>query len=222
MSTSFYTALGAEVLNDLYGSRKALKQPIGAYYKAVRGAILDEEQEAFPEPARIETLFAHTCGIDGREPSRRRAPCMGYALELLARSQGHRSFPLGFYVRRHILPAFDHGQTRFFFDGSGMPRALVTWACLSEEVEWESQQTLRPLEFDEWNCGDRIVFNDWIVPYGNLEQVVADITTILAPESMASGDEFDRNDPLAFIKHRAEVALGYSVAEPDDTRVGRS
>ena len=111
---------------------------------------------------------------------------VGYALELLAQSEYHRQFKLGDYFRVEILPALWCGQTRFYLTPEAVPTAMVTWAWLSEEVERDVHRTGRALAGDEWNCGDRLFFNDWITPYGNIREVVQNRTHNIFPNEVAT------------------------------------
>ena len=97
---------------------------------------------------------------------------VGYALELLAQSEYHRKFSVGDYFRLEILPALWSGQASFYLTHEGVPTALVTWAWLSEEVECDVHATGRLLAREEWSCGDRLFFNDWITPHGNVREVI--------------------------------------------------
>ncbi len=111
---------------------------------------------------------------------------VGYALELLSQSEYHRQYSLGDYFRVEILPAIRFGQARFYLTPDGVPTALVTWAWLSAEVERDVHATGRSLARDEWNCGDRHFFNDWITPYGNMREVMFDITHRVFPNMVAT------------------------------------
>lgn len=111
---------------------------------------------------------------------------VGYALELLAQSEYHRQFKLGAYFRVEILPALWCGQTRFYLTKEGIPTAMVTWACLSPEVERDVHQTGRALTEEEWNCGERLFFNDWISPYENIREVLHDMKHNIFPNEVAT------------------------------------
>lgn len=110
----------------------------------------------------------------------------GYALELLANSEYHRQYPLGDYFRLEILPAFLNGQIRFYLTADCVPTAMVTWAWLSEPVERDIHATGRALTHEEWNCGDRLFFNDWITPYDNIREVLHDMTHDIFPDEIAT------------------------------------
>lgn len=110
----------------------------------------------------------------------------GYALELLAQSEYHSKHALGAYFRTEILPPLWANQARFYLTAEGMPTAMVTWAWLSEEVEADVHQTGRALSKDEWNCGGRLFFNDWITPYNNIREVVLDMRQNVFPNEVAT------------------------------------
>jgi hemolysin-activating ACP:hemolysin acyltransferase/aspartyl/asparaginyl beta-hydroxylase (cupin superfamily) len=111
---------------------------------------------------------------------------VGYALELLAQSEYHRQYSLGDYFRVEILPALWCGQARFYLTPDGVPTALVTWAWLSEEVERDVHAAGRALKRDEWTCGDRLFFNDWITPYENIREVLQDMTQNMFLDEVAT------------------------------------
>jgi len=111
---------------------------------------------------------------------------VGYALELLAQSEYHKQFEVGDYFRVEILPALWCGQARFYVTNEGIPTAMVTWAWLSPEVERDVLQTGRALANEEWNCGDRLFFNDWITPFDNIREVLHDMTHNIFPDEVAT------------------------------------
>ena len=100
----------------------------------------------------------------------------GFALELLAQSPYHKRLALGDYFRTEVLPALWAKQTRFYLTTEGVPTAMVTWAWLNADVENDVHATGRALTREEWKCGDRLFFNDWITPYNNIKEVAHDLT----------------------------------------------
>lgn len=111
---------------------------------------------------------------------------VGYALELLAQSEYHRTHILGDYFRMEILPALWYRQSRFYLTDDCVPTAMVTWAWLSKKVESEIHSTGRPLFQDEWKCGNRLFINDWITPYENVREVLRDMTHNVFPDEVAT------------------------------------
>ena len=63
---------------------------------------------------------------------------------------------------------------------------MVTWAWLSRDVEADVLATGRALDRDEWKCGDRLFFNDWITPYDNTREVLHDMTHNVFPGAVAT------------------------------------
>lgn len=111
---------------------------------------------------------------------------LGFALELLANSDYHRRFPCRDYFQVEILPPLWRGQVRFHLSESGEPTAMVTWAWLSEDSEREVHATGRALRQDEWSGGERLFFNDWIAPYGNVLDVLRDIDRNVFPNEVGT------------------------------------
>ena len=132
---------------------------------------------------------------------------VGFALELLAQSDYHRQFPLGDYFRAEILPAIWCGQVRFYLTPNGSPTAMVTWAWLSEDVEREVHATGRALAQTEWRSGDRHFFNDWITPYGNIREVMHDISHNVFPDTVASSLRRNANGTVRRINRWTGVNL---------------
>ena len=64
---------------------------------------------------------------------------------------------------------------------------MVTWAWLSDDVQSDVHATGRALQRDDWTCGDRLFFNDWITPYANIRDVVYDMTHNIFPNEVATG-----------------------------------
>lgn len=110
----------------------------------------------------------------------------GFALELLSASKYHKQHLVGSYFHTEVLPALHAGQCRFYLTSENIPTAMVTWAWLSEDVEKDIHTSGRALKYDEWNCGDRLFFNDWITPYNNIKEVLKDMTHNLFPHEIAT------------------------------------
>ena len=111
---------------------------------------------------------------------------VGFALELLAQSNYHKQYPMGNYFHTEVLPPILANPVRFYITAAGTPTAMVTWAWLSQEVEQAIHQTGRALAEDEWQSGDRLFFNDWIAPYGNIRAAMGDIATHVFPDKTAT------------------------------------
>ena len=132
---------------------------------------------------------------------------VGYALELLAQSRYHRQHKLDDYFRNQVLPALWAGQCRFYVTQEGAPTAMITWAWLSEDVERDIHASGRSLSHSEWNCGDRLFCNDWITPYGNIRQVVHDMTHNIFPDQIATSLRRNMDGSVRSIKRWTGVNI---------------
>ena len=112
--------------------------------------------------------------------------CVGYAVELLARSNYHKQFPLVHYLYEDVLMPYEIGQIRFYLDESARPAGFVTWAWLSSDVRDDVHRTGRPLEQDEWQSGDHLFFNDFVAPYNNMKPIVRDVENNVFPNEIGT------------------------------------
>ena len=131
----------------------------------------------------------------------------GFALELLAQSPYHKQHKVGDYFRTEILPALWANQARFYLTEEGIPTAMVTWAWLNEDVQKEVHETGRALAHDEWKCGDRLFFNDWITPYNNIREVLHDMTHNVFPDQVATSLRRNPNGSVRRINRWTGVNL---------------
>ncbi|WP_349370508.1 toxin-activating lysine-acyltransferase [Salinarimonas sp.] len=100
---------------------------------------------------------------------------LGAMIALMARSPYHRGQPLRRYLAVEILPPLRLGQARIWFDESGAPTAFLTFACITPAVEAELHASGRALRPDEWACGERLFFNDFVAPYGGARAFIRDL-----------------------------------------------
>jgi len=75
---------------------------------------------------------------------------IGFSLALLAESTYHRRYPVGNYFKTQILPALWAKQIKIYAPEDA-PKALVTWAWLSEAVEKDVHMTGRSLTHEEFS-----------------------------------------------------------------------
>lgn len=107
----------------------------------------------------------------------------GQILELQMASEFHQKFTVTDFPLWY-LPAIDLNQFRIYHKGK-KPVGWVTWAWLTEETERQFIQgdyTLRP---KDWNAGDRLWFIDFIAPYGDAKNIIADLGENFDPEQSA-------------------------------------
>lgn len=65
----------------------------------------------------------------------------------------------------NVLPAIESRQYVMLVRG-GMPLAYCSWALLNAEAEARYMRNPNSLRPEDWRCGDRMWFIDWIAPFG--------------------------------------------------------
>ncbi len=109
-----------------------------------------------------------------------------FSTYLLAQSDYHKNLDVTRYLHMEIFPAVNAAQAKIYLDDKNRPKAMVTWAFLSDEIETEIHQTGRALFPNEWTSGDNLFFNDWITPFGDLRDVLKDMTQNRFPDRAAT------------------------------------
>jgi cytolysin-activating lysine-acyltransferase len=144
---------------------------------------------------------------------------LGAMIELMARSPYHRGQPLRRYLAVEILPPLRLGQARIWFDESGAPTAFLTFAWISPAVEAELHASGRALRPDEWACGERLFFNDFVAPYGNARAAIRELTHDVFPghvaTSLARGDGGRVRAVKRWVGRRAAEPRGGSKRDRD-------
>lgn len=95
---------------------------------------------------------------------------LGTMMFLLSLTKYHRPRNLG-DVFDGLEPALRLGQYKIFYSGD-YPRAFITWAGLSPEIEYRfavSHMSLRP---QDWNSGASPWLIEFAAPFGHLDQIV--------------------------------------------------
>jgi len=75
----------------------------------------------------------------------------------------HITFPVDLQAKT-VLPAIQHGQYHIVYDNDD-PVAYCCWAFLDIEREFRFLSKAHSLRPQDWNCGDRLWFIDWISPF---------------------------------------------------------
>jgi cytolysin-activating lysine-acyltransferase len=135
-------------------------------------------------------LRAMHLGIEGMPCSATtasdRAFRLGMFIDLLARSQYHRAFPLAWYLKTEILPPLDRGQARLYCDPQGVAHGAVTWAWMSSACLAKVEQNGRSLRLAEWTNGTRLFFNDWLSFGSAFRPMMTDLTSRVFPDQVAT------------------------------------
>lgn len=109
---------------------------------------------------------------------------LGMCMWLLSQSEYHKKWNLMTFDTE-ITAAVLHGQCKIYFDGEGNPVGLATWAWIDEERKQRLLRNEAPLSYDEWSCGDQLIFNDYIAPWGHAKSILKDLRTQVFPHETA-------------------------------------
>ena len=106
------------------------------------------------------------------------AEVLGSAVWLWMQSDTHKEIPL-MDLPTILLPAIKHGQFVLAIE-KGKPVFFLSWAEMNEAAEaryLDSPPELMPL--DDWHCGDRIWFLDWLAPFGHTHKLTQFLQKVL-------------------------------------------
>ena len=86
-----------------------------------------------------------------------------------------------------IIPALIHKQFRIYFDEQQNPAGLATWVWLNDDAKAKVLNNQGPLEFEEWQSGEHLMFNDYIAPWGHAKAILKDLrSNVFATEKAFS------------------------------------
>ncbi|WP_050529103.1 toxin-activating lysine-acyltransferase [Pseudaestuariivita atlantica] len=102
--------------------------------------------------------------VKQNDPTAEQIALYGAFAFLYMRSSSHSGVPIG-AARLGLQPPVLLGYCRIFHDQNGVPRAGLTWAMLSDEVE---EKFLRgePLTMGDWTSGSNFWVMEIIAPFG--------------------------------------------------------
>lgn len=116
---------------------------------------------------------------EAQVPQKTVAAALGEVAWLLSQSPSHRHSLFVGDLDWLVMPALMHGQYRLF-NAQNRPVGVALWAFVSEEVERRLAGGGR-LGANEWRSGDRVWLVDLVAPFGNQDQMLADLqSTALA------------------------------------------
>ena len=109
---------------------------------------------------------------------------LGISLWLLSQSEYHKNWSIH-DVDLEIIPALIHEQFRIYFDEQQNPVGLATWAWLSDAAKSKVLNNQGALEFEEWESGEHLMFNDYIAPWGHAKAILKDLRSNVFPNETA-------------------------------------
>lgn len=88
---------------------------------------------------------------------------LGKVVWLWSMSPLHKEWPIS-AAANYIIPAIDHKQYFILEDKHGL-KGYVSWAFLDKDREKKYISNPNSLEYNDWNCGDRLWFTDFVAPF---------------------------------------------------------
>jgi cytolysin-activating lysine-acyltransferase len=119
-----------------------------------------------------------------------------------------------------ILPPIALGQYRLYHTPDGEPFGFVTWAYVSEAVKDILVKRKRPMEWNDWNSGELLMFNDFVAPFGHGRWMVRELRSTLFADRVAFSLRRDLDGKVRKINrwegiaYRHEMKRGVATANP--------
>lgn len=100
---------------------------------------------------------------------------LGFVAQLAGRSHSHTPYSVA-YFQSVVTPAIKQRLIKFYFGSEGQPVGYVIWAFLESDVEERFLETGQwDLHESEWKEGRSLWIVDFLVPFGHLRNVMADL-----------------------------------------------
>lgn len=109
---------------------------------------------------------------------------LGMASWLMSFSEYHELWPL-YDIEIELVPPISLGQCLFFYDENDCPVAFVTWSTITEETKNRLVYEQGQMQWEDWDAGDLLLFNDFVAPFGHAREVLAQLRSMDWPHEIA-------------------------------------
>ena len=109
---------------------------------------------------------------------------LGIAALLLEQSPYHSQWPL-YDAELELVPPLHLNQCKFYFDQQQNPVAFVTWSSITEATKDKLANQGGQMQWDDWNSGDLLLFNDFVAPFGHTKEILKDLRSQTWPHEIA-------------------------------------
>jgi len=99
---------------------------------------------------------------------------LGIAALLMEQSPYHKQWPL-YDAEQELVPPLHLNQCKFYFDPQQNPVAFVTWSSITETTKDKLVNHGGQMQWEDWNNGDLLLFNDFVAPFGHTKEIVKDL-----------------------------------------------
>lgn len=138
-------------------------------------------------------------GILYKIPIKEKSCLLGEITTLMMQSKLHRSYFIG-DIYDCILPAIDLNQFRIYYKKGDYPVGFISWAFLSEEKEQAYLKREYSVQPEDWNCGDKLIFTEFMAPLGNVKEIVKDLTHNIFPDKIGKSLKMKEKRKIDSIK----------------------
>jgi cytolysin-activating lysine-acyltransferase len=138
-------------------------------------------------------------GILGKMPTKEKFRLLGEVSMLMMQSQLHCSYFIG-DMYECILPPIDLNQFRIYYKKGGYPIGFVCWAFLSEDKEQAYLKGEYSVQIADWNSGDKLIFTEFIAPFGNVKNIIKDLTYNIFPNKIGKSVKMKQKRKIESIK----------------------
>jgi len=109
---------------------------------------------------------------------------LGIAILLMEQSPYHKQWPL-YDAELELVPPLHLNQCKFYFDPQQNPVAFVTWSSITEATKNKLVNQGGQMQWDDWNNGDLLLFNDFVAPFGHTREILKDLRNQDWPNEIA-------------------------------------
>ena len=109
---------------------------------------------------------------------------LGIATLLMEHSPYHSQWPL-YEAEQEIFPPLHLNQCKFYFDTQQNPVAFVTWSSITQATKNKLVNEGGQMEWDDWDNGDLLLFNDFVAPFGHTREILKDLRSQAWPHTIA-------------------------------------
>jgi cytolysin-activating lysine-acyltransferase len=131
---------------------------------------------------------------------------LGMICWLWMHSPLHQEWPSAL-MTINVLPAIAHRQFLIIRNINGLPIHYTSWAFFDEERERQYLHNTNSITYDDWNCGDRMWFIDWIAPHGGSRSFIDKLRRDFFPDGAAFALRVKKNISKGVIQDHFGINL---------------
>ena len=138
-------------------------------------------------------------GVLSKIPIKGKTRLLGDVTLLMMQSQLHCSYFIG-DIYECILPPIDLNQFRIYYKAGDYPIGFVCWAFLSAEKVQSYLRGECSVQREDWNSGDNLIYTEFIAPFGNVKEIVKDITHNIFPDRIGKSLKMKQKRKIESVK----------------------